>query len=184
MNYSLRGEAYFFFFLSPENKTLGWCFAFWARWRLAFTDSGSVCSYVYILAFNSHSALVMYGRSQYGPNHLAAQAAAALLLWRKRLITAFSLPVPVLALQSDVRPNDFTYLMQCHRLEGNRRPLLTLCTACSSCPLTEDLNDAARGIPSCALGLSACHFLKRPALCFLGLNLKSTLADVHLLRLE
>lgn len=40
----------------------------------------------------------MYGRSQLGPNHPAAQGAAALLLWRERVIIALSLPAPVLAL--------------------------------------------------------------------------------------
>lgn len=51
--------------------------------------------------------------------------------------------------------------MYCHGLEGNRHPLLTLCTTCPSCLLTADLNDAAGGILSSALGLSTCHFKAR-----------------------
>lgn len=72
--------------------------------------------------------------------------------------------------------------MYCHRLEGNRHPLLTLCTSCAVCLLTADLNDAAGGIRGSALGLSTCHVKDRAVVS--GLNSKRASADVHVLRLS
>lgn len=53
------------------------CLAPWAGPRLLWRCSGRYCrSSVYLLAFISHSTLVMYGRSQSGSNHPAALGAA------------------------------------------------------------------------------------------------------------
>lgn len=72
--------------------------------------------------------------------------------------------------------------MHRHRLKGNRHPLLTLCTTCPSCLLTADLNDAAGGICQFRPGLVHMPFLKAAVVS--GLNLKRTLADVHVLQLS
>lgn len=60
--------------------------------------------------------------------------------------------------------------MYCYRLQGNRHPLFTLWTSSSSCLLTADLNDAAGGIFSSAMGLCTCHFKECSVVS--GLNLK------------
>lgn len=75
----------------------------------------------------------------------------------ERVIAALALPAPVLALQSDVGPNDFAYLMYRHRLGGNRHPLLVFGSARPFCLLSADLNDAAGGILSEAAGSTLCQ---------------------------
>lgn len=136
---------------------------------------------IYWLSFHTLTS-VMYGAVTARTKSSCIPGSSCFTTWQKRVIIASFLPAPVLALQSDVRPNYFTYLMYCHRLDGNRHPLLTLCTTWPLCLLTADISDAAGGILSSALGLLTCHFKDSAAVS--GWKWKRTLADVHVLWLS
>lgn len=104
---SPRLELFYFVLLKPK-KIKQWCGVF----LLISPSSNDFLIYILWLSF--------VASSQCGPNDPASQGAAAFLCGKKRFIIATCLPASVLALWSEVRPNYFTYLMYCHRLDGNR----------------------------------------------------------------
>lgn len=80
-----------------------------------------------------------------GPAFGGAAALPGCKKKKKELLPPFFIPASALAPESDVGPNDFTYLMPCHRVDGNRRLPLTLRATWPRCLPAADISDAAPG---------------------------------------
>lgn len=104
---------------SPGYKVSPWCFCslqdnhtstVWLWWKLCVMKRLTLCS------------PSPWGATQprWDANYAAFGGAAASPGRKKSYYGPLSFPASPLAPESDVRPNDFTYLMPCHRVDSDK----------------------------------------------------------------
>lgn len=125
---------------SPGFKVLPYCFSLPTRQ-----------SHIHFLSVEKDPSYVLVSPSQWSvtqprwDDHLSCiwwSSCFTRLQKKRELLPPFFIPASALAPESDVGPNDFTYLMPCHRVDGNKH---LLCATWPWCLPAADKSDAAPG---------------------------------------